>query len=475
MTSRSARPTGPTTRLGSVGTATPSTRPPPGRTSRWTPCSSTACSTRRICCTDSPSPGATISTATGPDVGVWEVFDADGVGLGLFVGDYFTRDGKRGGAWSESLVAQSHLLGERPVVANNMNIPAPPPGSPALLTTDEVGTMFHEFGHALHALLSDVTYPRLSGTAVARDFVEFPSQVNEMWLSRPAVLGHYARRVDDGSPMPAELAAALGNPPTFNQGFETVASVAATWIDLAWHRLTYEQAQAVTDVTAFEAEALAAGRAGHRHHPAELPGTVLQPHLRRRVLGRLLLLPVERGARRRHGRVVRRARRPSPRGRRAVPAGAAESRWKRPRDGDVRGLPRPSTSDRATARPPGTAWTDALIPVVRAPSELQAALRFARQRADGPEPCQHALVFAPHRPDVRRFGPVLRPSSHRIAQMWPVRAGTGARLRTASPRCAVDRVGHLVSAPERACGDCRTRAGAVRNRSPRTRPVIFGD
>jgi peptidyl-dipeptidase Dcp len=192
-----------------------------------------------------------------PDVGVWEVFDPDGVGLGLFVGDYFTRDGKRGGAWSESLVSQSHLLGERPVVANNMNVPAPPPGSPALLTTDEVGTMFHEFGHALHALLSDVTYPRLSGTAVARDFVEFPSQVNEMWLSWPAVLGHYARRVDDGSPIPAELAAGLGNPPTFNQGFETVASVAATWIDLAWHRLTYEQAQAVTDVTAFEAEALA--------------------------------------------------------------------------------------------------------------------------------------------------------------------------------------------------------------------------
>ncbi len=192
------------------------------------------------------------------DVGVWEVFDADGLGLGLFVADYFTRDGKRGGAWSESLVAQSHLLGERPVVANNLNIPQPPSGSPALLTTDEVGTLFHEFGHALHALFSDVTYPRLSGTAVARDFVEFPSQVNEMWLSWPTVLGHYARRVDDGSPMPAELAAALTDPPTFNQGFETVASVAATWIDLAWHRLTYEQAQAVTDVAAFEAEALAA-------------------------------------------------------------------------------------------------------------------------------------------------------------------------------------------------------------------------
>ncbi|HET9649033.1 MAG TPA: M3 family metallopeptidase [Microlunatus sp.] len=193
-----------------------------------------------------------------PEVRVFEVFDTDHRGLGLFVADYFTRDGKRGGAWSESLVGQSHLLGERPVVANNMNIPAPPPGSKALLTTDEVGTMFHEFGHALHALLSDVTYPRLSGTAVARDFVEFPSQVNEMWLSWPEVLSGYARHVDDGSPLPDDLASALVHPTTFNQGFETVASVAATWIDLAWHRLGHEQALEVEDVAEFERQALAA-------------------------------------------------------------------------------------------------------------------------------------------------------------------------------------------------------------------------
>ncbi|GAA3605896.1 M3 family metallopeptidase [Microlunatus ginsengisoli] len=192
-----------------------------------------------------------------PDVVVYEVFDADGSGLGLFVADFFTRDGKRGGAWSESLVPQSRLLGERPVVANNLNVPKPPAGSPALLTQDEVATLFHEFGHALHALFSDVSYPRLSGTAVARDFVEFPSQVNEMWLSWPAVLDGYARHVDDGSPLPPELAAALRNPPTFNQGVETVASLAATWIDLAWHRLTRAEAAAVTDVAEFEARALA--------------------------------------------------------------------------------------------------------------------------------------------------------------------------------------------------------------------------
>ena len=196
-------------------------------------------------------------TAYNADVRVFEVFDADGSGLGLFVADYFTRDGKRGGAWSESLVAQSHLFDERPVVANNMNIPKPPPGGFALLTQDEVATMFHEFGHALHALLSDVTFPRLSGTAVARDFVEFPSQVNEMWLGRPAVLGRYARHAADATPMPAGLAEALAAPPTFNQGFETVASVAATWIDLAWHRLTHAEALQVSDVEEFEARALA--------------------------------------------------------------------------------------------------------------------------------------------------------------------------------------------------------------------------
>jgi peptidyl-dipeptidase Dcp len=190
------------------------------------------------------------------DVGVYEVFDADGSGLGLFLADFFTRDGKRGGAWSESVVVQSRLLDERPVVANNLNVPKPPAGGVALLTVDEVGTLFHEFGHALHALLSDVTYPRLSGTAVARDFVEFPSQVNEMWLSWPSVLAGYARHVDDASPLPEPLATVLGHPPTFNQGYETVTSVAATWIDLAWHRLNHDESLAVSDVAAFEAAAL---------------------------------------------------------------------------------------------------------------------------------------------------------------------------------------------------------------------------
>ncbi|MDX6225264.1 MAG: peptidyl-dipeptidase Dcp, partial [Frankiales bacterium] len=197
-------------------------------------------------------------TSYHPDAIVYEVIDADGSGLGLFIGDYFTRDSKRGGAWMESLVTQSHLLGQRPVVVNNMNLSKPPDGQPALMNLDEVGTMFHEFGHALHGLFSSVSYPRLAGTAVARDFVEYPSQVNEMWLTCPAVLGSYARHVDDGSPLPDELATRLVAAETFNQGFDTVSYLGATWIDLAWHRLTLAEArEASGDVDGFERRALA--------------------------------------------------------------------------------------------------------------------------------------------------------------------------------------------------------------------------
>lgn len=193
-----------------------------------------------------------------PEARVYEVFDADGSGLGLFVADYFTRDSKRGGAWSEAVVPQARLLGQRPVVVNTMNVPAPGPGRPALLSVDEVRTMFHEFGHALHALLSDVGFPRLAGTAVARDFVEFPSQVNEMWLSWPSVREHYARHLADDRPLPAELAGLLDRDSTANAGYQTVASLAATWIDLAWHRLSADQARELdAGVEEFERRALA--------------------------------------------------------------------------------------------------------------------------------------------------------------------------------------------------------------------------
>ena len=147
---------------------------------------------------------------------VWEVRNSDGTELGLFLGDYYTRESKRGGAWMNSLVDQSGLLNTRPVVINNLNISKPPAGEPTLLTLDELRTTFHEFGHALHGLFSAVTYPRFSGTAVPRDFVEYPSQVNEMWIMWPEVLANYARHHATGEPLPQEIvdkldaAAALG-------------------------------------------------------------------------------------------------------------------------------------------------------------------------------------------------------------------------------------------------------------------------
>ena len=137
-----------------------------------------------------------------PDVRVWEVRNEDGTELGLFLGDYYTRESKRGGAWMNSLVEQSDLLGTKPVVINNLNISKPPAGEPTLLTLDEVRTTFHEFGHALHGLFSRVTYPRFNGTNVPRDFVEYPSQVNEMWIMWPEVLANYARHHATGDPLP---------------------------------------------------------------------------------------------------------------------------------------------------------------------------------------------------------------------------------------------------------------------------------
>ena len=193
-----------------------------------------------------------------PDAVVFEVSNADGSPLGLFVGDYFTRDSKRGGAWMNSLVSQSRLLDERPVVLNNMNLPKPPPGQPALMTLDEVSTMFHEFGHALHGLFSDVTYPRVAGTGVSRDFVEYPSQVNEMWLTWPEVIANYTRHHESGDQLPQHVIDKLEEAATFNQGFETVTYLAATWIDLCWHRLSRDEAQTLTvSPQEFERQALA--------------------------------------------------------------------------------------------------------------------------------------------------------------------------------------------------------------------------
>ncbi|WP_306359746.1 M3 family metallopeptidase [Nocardia sp. CC227C] len=189
-----------------------------------------------------------------PEVRVFEVFDADGAPLGLFLGDFFARPSKRGGAWMNELVSQSTLLGQRPVVVNNLNIVKPPESEPALLTWDNVRTLFHEFGHALHGLFSNVRYPFFSGTEVPRDFVEFPSQVNEMWMSHPQVLPHYARHVETGEPMPAALVERMAAAERFGEGFRTVEYLAAALLDWAWHRIS--AADAPTDAEAFERRAL---------------------------------------------------------------------------------------------------------------------------------------------------------------------------------------------------------------------------
>ncbi|MFG1614230.1 M3 family metallopeptidase [Nonomuraea wenchangensis] len=188
-----------------------------------------------------------------PDVKVFEVFEEDGSALGLFLLDPYARANKRGGAWMNNLVDQSLLFGLRPVVLNNLNVTKPASG-PTLLTYDEVTTAFHEFGHALHGLFSQVRFPRVSGTSVPRDFVEYPSQVNEMWVTWPEVLANYARHHETGEPMPAELVEKLTAAEQFNQGFKTVEYLAATLLDWAWHRLA--PGEEVADAEAFEAAAL---------------------------------------------------------------------------------------------------------------------------------------------------------------------------------------------------------------------------
>ena len=193
-----------------------------------------------------------------PDVRIWEVFDADGSPRGLFLGDFYARPSKRGGAWMNAYVSQTHLLGTSPVVANHLNIPKPPEGEPTLLTFDEVETAFHEFGHALHGFFSDVRYPYFSGTSVPRDFVEYPSQVNEMWAIWPEVLQNYAVHYETGEPMPADLLEKVLATQTFNQGFATTEYLAASLLDQAWHQITADEVPDADGTEVFEAAALEA-------------------------------------------------------------------------------------------------------------------------------------------------------------------------------------------------------------------------
>jgi peptidyl-dipeptidase Dcp len=191
-----------------------------------------------------------------PEARAFEINNADGSKVGLFIGDFYTRDSKRGGAWMNNLVDQNFLFNQLPVVVNNMNIPKPPAGKPTLLTFDETTTLFHEFGHAIHGFLSQVKYPRVSGTSVQRDFVEFPSQVNEMWILWPEVVENYARHHETGEKLPQEWIDNLNAARTFNEGHATTSYLAAAILDLAWHSLNTEEAAKVTDVVAFEAQAI---------------------------------------------------------------------------------------------------------------------------------------------------------------------------------------------------------------------------
>ena len=190
-----------------------------------------------------------------PEARVFEVSNEDGSPIGLYIADFYTRDSKRGGAWMNSLVKQSTLLQQKPVVVNNLNIPKPPAGEPTLLTFEETTTLFHEFGHAIHGLLSNVKYPRVSGTAVQRDFVEFPSQVNEMWILWPEVLDNYARHFETGERLPQEWVDKINESSTFNEGHATSSYLAAAVLDLAWHSL--DSIDGISSVEDFEAKAIA--------------------------------------------------------------------------------------------------------------------------------------------------------------------------------------------------------------------------
>jgi peptidyl-dipeptidase Dcp len=188
------------------------------------------------------------------DVRVFEVFDTDGRSLGLFYADYFKRDNKSGGAWMDSFVDQSGLLGARPVVFNVCNFTKAAPGQPALISFDDVTAMFHEFGHALHGLLSNVKYPTLAGTNVPRDFVEFPSQFNENWATEPTVFAHFAKHYQSGAPMPQDLVEKVKKARKFNQGFATTEYLAAALLDMAWH--TLPEGAPKQNVDKLEADAL---------------------------------------------------------------------------------------------------------------------------------------------------------------------------------------------------------------------------
>ncbi|HDT2077074.1 MULTISPECIES: peptidyl-dipeptidase Dcp [Enterobacter] len=187
-----------------------------------------------------------------PDVRVWEIFDHTGVGMALFYGDFFARDSKQGGAWMDSFVVQSYEFATRPVIYNVCNYQKPGNGRPALLSWDDVITLFHEFGHTLHGLFASQRYATLAGTNTPRDFVEFPSQINEHWASHPQVFAHYARHFETGEPMPEALRRSMLSATQFNKGYDMTETLSAALLDMNWHSIR----EPVESVEAFEAAAL---------------------------------------------------------------------------------------------------------------------------------------------------------------------------------------------------------------------------
>ena len=200
-----------------------------------------------------------------PDVRVFEVHDADGSIIGLLLLDYYKRDNKQGGAWMDTFVDQSTLMGDKPVVINNLNVPKPAPGEPALLTFDDVTGMFHEFGHALHGLFSSVKYPLLSGPSVPPDFGEYPSQINEMWSRDPAVVAHFARHYQTGEPIPKALLDKVLAAQDYGRGYSTLEYLSASLLDQSWHQIPLAEVPPAGKVAAFETAALA------KHHVAYPP------------------------------------------------------------------------------------------------------------------------------------------------------------------------------------------------------------
>ncbi|AHX14842.1 dipeptidyl carboxypeptidase II [Dyella jiangningensis] len=209
-----------------------------------------------------------------PDVRVFEVFDKDGSSLALFYCDYFKRDNKNGGAWMSNLVDQSKLMGTKPVVFNVANFTKPAPGQPALLSFDDVITMFHEFGHGLHGIFANSQYPSLSGAATARDFVEFPSQFNEHWATDPKIFANYAKNYKTGEPMPQELVEKIKKSKTFNKGYDMTELVSAALLDMSWHSLGPDAPK--QDPDKFEADALAKAKINLSYVPPRYRSSYFQ-------------------------------------------------------------------------------------------------------------------------------------------------------------------------------------------------------